>query len=73
VDPLNIDQSFIRNIVISKDNKIVTKIIINPAKSFNLEVFAQGAEKGIGLPLRKKITALSFRIACLAPQSLFKP
>ncbi|WP_419764348.1 MAG: PAS domain S-box protein [Arcobacter sp.] len=44
VDKLKIDQSFIREILLDKDDEIIVKTIIQMAKSFNLKSIAEGVE-----------------------------
>ena len=44
VDKIKIDQSFIKNMLIDKDDRNITKAIIHLAKLFNLKVQAEGVE-----------------------------
>ena len=44
IDRLKIDQSFIRNALINKDDRMIVKTIINLGHSLNLKVIAEGVE-----------------------------
>ena len=44
IDYLKIDQSFIRNMMNDKENRIITDTIVTVAQNFNLKVIAEGVE-----------------------------
>jgi EAL domain-containing protein (putative c-di-GMP-specific phosphodiesterase class I) len=44
LEQLKIDQSFVRNIALSKNCSVMVRTIINIANNFNLEVIAEGVE-----------------------------
>ena len=45
IDYLKIDQSFITNMMVDKDDKLITETIVSVAQSFQLKVIAEGVEE----------------------------
>ena len=55
IDYLKIDQSFIKNMMIDSEDKLITETIVSVARSFKLKVIAEGVEESEQLEYLKSI------------------
>ena len=55
IDYLKIDQSFIKNMMVDNEDKLITETIVSVAQSFKLKVIAEGVEESEQLEHLKSI------------------